>query len=209
MDQEIKKQEAEQQPDVQKSALRELWEFVFDLVKVFVIAAVIIFPVRYYVAQPFIVSGSSMEPNFYTGQYLIINELAYHLHDPQRGDIIVFKYPKDTSQYFIKRVIGLPGEKVKIENNHVIIYNQQNPNGFTLDETYLPSTTQTLPVGNGITTLGSDEYFVLGDNRIASSDSRFWGPVPRNDIVGKVLIRAFPFQDFKKFDSVNYQAAQP
>jgi signal peptidase I len=198
-------QNAANQTSRPKSALGELGGFIFDLVKVFLISAVIILPIRYFVAQPFIVSGASMEPNFHTGEYLIINELAYHLHNPERGDIIVFKYPKDNTQYFIKRVVGLPGETVSIQDNKVIVTNKDNPKGFVLDETYLPNTTLTLPVGaDSSLTLGPDEYYVLGDNRIASSDSRFWGPVPRNDIVGKVLIRAFPLNTFKKFDSVTY-----
>lgn len=190
---------------VQSGAGRELVKFVWDLLKVFLISLAIILPIRYFVAQPFIVSGSSMEPTFYTGQYLIINELSYHLGNPQRGDVIVFKYPKDTSQYFIKRVIGLPGETVKIENNQVIITNKDNPKGFALKEDYLPAGDNTFPYGNNTVTLGSGEYFVLGDNRLASSDSRFWGPVPSNDIIGKVFVRAFPFQEFKKFDSITYQ----
>ncbi len=179
--------------------------FLWDLFVIFAIAMAIIIPIRYYVAQPFIVSGSSMEPNFHNGEYLIIDELSYHLHQPQRGDIIVFKYPKNTSEYFIKRIIALPGEKVQVANNQVIIYNKENPKGMVLDEKYLPSGDLTFPVGSDDTvTLGSDEYFVLGDNRPASSDSRFWGPVPRNDIVGKVFIRAYPFQSVTHFNSVSY-----
>ena len=192
------------QDDQSESGLKELGLFIWDLVKVLIIAMVIILPIRYAVAQPFIVSGSSMEPTFYSGEYLIINEWSYHFNSPERGDVVVFKYPKDTSQYYIKRIIGLPGERVKIEENKVIIYNQEHPNGWVLAETYIPASETTLPVGDGSTTLGSDEYYVLGDNRLASSDSRFWGPVPRNDIIGKVFIRAFPFDEIKKFESIEY-----
>ncbi|MDB4939652.1 MAG: signal peptidase signal peptidase [Candidatus Doudnabacteria bacterium] len=193
----------ENQPK-QNRNFSEMGTFVVDLIKVLLIALVIILPVRYYVAQPFIVSGSSMEPTFYTGEYLIIDELTYHISAPQRGDVIVFKYPKDNTQYFIKRIIGLPGETVKIQENKVIIINAQNPQGFVLDEKYLPAGDTTFPYGQDTRTLGSTEYFVLGDNRLASSDSRFWGPVPTNDIVGKVFVRAFPFQTFKKFNHVEY-----
>lgn len=195
-----------EQEDIKKKpgSFSEMGTFVGDLVKVLLISLAIILPVRYFVAQPFIVSGSSMEPTFYTGEYLIINELSYHLHQPERGDVIVFKYPKDNTQYFIKRIIGLPGETVKIQDDKVIVINAQNPNGFALNETYLPAGDTTFPYGDNIRTLGSDEYFVLGDNRLASSDSRFWGPVPSNDIVGKVFIRAFPFQSFRKFNHVEY-----
>ncbi|GAC1413514.1 MAG: signal peptidase I [Candidatus Doudnabacteria bacterium] len=195
-----------QQEEARKNdgSFSEIGTFVGDLIKVLIISLAIILPVRYYIAQPFIVSGSSMEPTFYTGEYLIIDELSFHLHQPQRGDVIVFKYPKDNRQYFIKRVIGLPGETVKIIDNKVVIYNPANPNGFALEEKYLPAGDTTFPYGDNSRTLGSAEYFVLGDNRLASSDSRFWGPVPSNDIVGKVFVRAFPFQSFRKFNHVEY-----
>ncbi len=180
------------------------WLFVWDLLKVIVIALVIIIPVRYYVIQPFIVSGSSMQPTFQNGQYLIVNELDYHLHAPQRGDVIVFKYPLNTSEYFIKRVIGLPGEKVLVSNGKVTIFNTANPNGFVLNETYLPSGLYTEATTDQPITLGENEYFVLGDNRPASSDSRYWGDVPLNDIVGKVVLRAYPFNQFGTFSTPNY-----
>lgn len=196
---------APEDPEKQTTGVSEFGKFIWDLIKVFIISMIIILPVRYFVAQPFIVSGASMEPNFYNGEYLVINEIGYTLGQPQRGDIIVFKYPKDTSQYFIKRIIGLPGDRVNLEDSKVIIYNQEHPKGWVLTEKYLPSTDLTFNNGqfNNVT-LGTDEFFVLGDNRMASSDSRFWGPVPRKDIVGKVFIRAFPFQSFKKFSSVQY-----
>ena len=111
-----------------------IWLFFWDLIKIIVVALVIIIPVRYYLIQPFIVSGSSMEPTFQNGQYLIVNELDYHLSQPMRGDVIVFKFPQNTSEYFIKRVIGLPGEKVLITDGHVVIYNATYPDGFILDE---------------------------------------------------------------------------
>src|SRR6266481_5188491 len=178
---------------IQKKKTEGVGSFVFDLIKVVLIAFAIILPVRYFVAQPFIVSGTSMEPNFHTGEYLVIDELGYKNGNPGRGDVIVFKYPRDTTQFFIKRVIGLPGETVQITNGMVKIFNNQNPNGFFLPENYLPSNKETFGNNTKIT-LGTAEFYVLGDNRIASSDSRFWGTVPRNDIVGRVVFRAFPPQ---------------
>jgi signal peptidase I len=180
--------------------------FVWDLVKVLIISLVVVLVVHNYIAQPFIVSGSSMEPTFHTGEYLVIDELSYELGNPVRGDIVVFKYPKDTSQYFIKRIIGLPGEKVRIEEDgEVRIFNAENPDGFILEEPYLPSQNVTFPAStSSIVQLGSGEFFVLGDNRMASSDSRFWGPVPEKNIVGKAFIRAFPFNEITKFDKVIY-----
>ncbi len=196
-------EETNQQPPKREGrAFAALGLFILDLLKVLIIALVIVLPIRYFVAQPFVVSGSSMQPNFHDGEYLIIDELSYHTGNPERGDIIVFKYPKDTSEYFIKRVIGLPGERVVIKEGHVYIYNAANPNGMELDETYLPAGTETLVDTDR--TLGDDEFFVLGDNRPASSDSRFWGPVPRSDIVGRVVLRAYPFNVFSTFSHITY-----
>jgi signal peptidase I len=185
--------------------------FVWDFVKIVLIALVIIIPIRYFVFQPFIVSGSSMEPNFQDGQYLVIDELTYHFREPRRGEVVVMRYPRDPKQYFIKRVIGLPGEKIQIDNGKVTIYNDANPEGVALDESYLPNQGLTYPhdtvlVGGSKTiTLGKDEYFMMGDNRLASSDSRDWGPLPSEDLVGKTFIRALPLTEFKVYTTTpNY-----
>jgi signal peptidase I len=204
-DEEIKREEEQMNKD-QVDGARKVGSFAWDLVKVVAIAMIVVYIVHRFFAQPFIVSGSSMEPNFHTGEYLVIDELSYRLHQPVRGDIIVFKYPKDTSQYFIKRVIGLPGEKVLIENGRVKVFNTEHPEGFYLDEKYLPSGTITSGSVQGMAPvqLGNDEYYVLGDNRVASSDSRFWGTVPKYDIVGKAFIRAFPLNKLDTFPGVTY-----
>lgn len=184
--------------------------FIWDFLKVIIVALIIILPIRYYVFQPFIVSGSSMEPNFENGQYLVVDELSYRLHDPARGDVLVLKYPNNPKEYFIKRIIGLPGEKVQVENGHVIIFNKEHPNGFTLPESYLPSQNLSFPHnativgGKNIITLKDNEYFMMGDNRLASSDSRDWGPLTTEGIVGKVLVRALPLSDFKVFSTPTY-----
>ncbi len=144
-----------------------------------------------------------MEPNFQNGQYLVIDELSYHLHEPKRGDVVVMRYPRDEKQYFIKRIIGLPGEQVKIDNGKVTIYNAAHPKGMTLNESYLPNQGLTYPQdaiivgGNKILTLEKDQYFMLGDNRLASSDSRSWGVLPRKDMIGRVFIRALPLDEVK------------
>ena len=180
---------------------------VWDFLKIILIALIIIIPIRYFVFQPFIVSGSSMEPNFQNGQYLIIDELSYHLRQPVRGDVIVLRYPRDTKQFFIKRVIGLPGEKVQIDNGKVTIFNDKHPEGVALDESYLPNQGLSYPHDNTIVggsktlTLGKDEYFMMGDNRLASSDSRDWGVLPRKDMVGRVLIRVLPVNTVKLFNN--------
>jgi len=150
--------------------------------------------IRFFVATPYIVSGASMEHTFENYDYLIVDRVTYDLSKPSRGDVIVFGLPQEPSRDLIKRVIGLPGETVKIAGPEprVTIVNSSNPNGFTLDEPYL--TPENLGGSTGMTvTLGPDQYFVLGDNRKVSADSRLWGTLPRKDIVGRVLIRLFPF----------------
>lgn len=163
--------------------------FFTELLKFALVAIVIVVPVRLFVAQPFIVSGASMVPTFQDGQYLIIDELTYHFAQPQRGDVVVFRYPKDPSQFFIKRVISLPSETVTIKDSTVSI---EKTDGSTvvLDELYVVNR------GNGTKTLtlGVDEYFVMGDNRSESSDSRVWGALPRANIVGRVFLRLLPLQ---------------
>ncbi len=169
--------------------------FLWDLTKMVVLAFALMIGFRIFIAEPFIVSGSSMVPNFHNKEYLVVDKLSYKFSDPKRGDVIVFHYPKDTSQYFIKRIIGLPGEKVKVDNGKVIIYNSENPDGKTLNEPYLPN--QDVTFGkDGVVALGDNEYFVLGDNRLASSDSRVWGILPKHDFVGKAWLRALPINSF-------------
>lgn len=164
--------------------------FLWKWAKLAVVSLVIILPIRYFVIQPFFVLGASMEPNFENGDYLIINEIGYRMDKPQRGDVIVFKYPNNPKQYYIKRIVGLPGEVIIITDGKISIKNKENPGGFSLKEDYLKGVET---YGNISRALGFDEYFVLGDNRGASSDSRMWGALNEKFIVGKVLLRAFPF----------------
>ncbi|MFH1894589.1 MAG: signal peptidase I [Patescibacteria group bacterium] len=181
-----------------KKALLFFWE----IAKIILVAMAIVVPIRYFLFQPFFVKGQSMEPNYETGDYLIIDELTYRLRDPERGEVIVFKYPNNTTQRYIKRIIGLPGETIEIKDGKVLIYkNNQIPE--VLDESdYLPSDVQT--AGNLKITLGDDEYFVLGDNRQVSSDSRRWGAVPKEDIIGKVYLRAWPIAAMAKIELPAY-----
>lgn len=163
--------------------------FVWEILKIVIISLAIIVPIRYFLIQPFFVQGASMEPNFLDGDYLIVDEISYRLNDPQRGDVIIFKYPQDTSQFFIKRVIGLPGETVKIEEGRVFILNSLgeeilNESGYLRDA---------YTAGAMEVALKDNEYFVLGDNRGSSSDSRRWGVLPRGLIIGRAWIRAWPF----------------
>ncbi|MFA6381780.1 MAG: signal peptidase I [Candidatus Buchananbacteria bacterium] len=172
------------------SAGKQLLIFTWEIFKVVVISLAIIIPVRYFLIKPFYVKGASMEPNFYDHEYLIIDEISYRLGNPSRGDIVVFRYPFDTSQYFIKRVVGLPGETIKIADGGITVSNAKNPGGVVLKEIYLSPGTQTL--GEAEVTLGSDEYYLFGDNRMASLDSRAFGPVKRSYIIGRTLWRGWP-----------------
>lgn len=167
----------------QKSNKESVWE----LIKFILIAIAIVLPIRILVAQPFIVSGSSMVPTFQDKQYLIVDQITYKIHEPKRGDVIIFRFPLDTSKFFIKRIIGLPNEEVKIEKGKITITDTDG-NESKLEEPYLEF------VSNDSMSikLKSDEYFVMGDNRIASSDSRSWGVLPKENIVGKALIRLLP-----------------
>ena len=184
-------EEGKEEGKIHRGALfrRDLFEFI----RVLAIALAIVLPIRYYVAQPFLVRGASMEPNFEDRDYLIIDELTYQFREPERGETIVFRYPKDPRQFFIKRVIGLPGERVVIEDGRIRIFNTKNPSGFLLDEAYLdPPNHPTRP--DVTVVLERDQYFLLGDNRDFSSDSRVWGLLDRDLIVGRAIFRAWPLE---------------
>lgn len=172
-------------------------DFVKEILKFALIAILIVVPFRIYVAQPFIVSGASMSPTFETGQYLIIDQVTYRFEEPKRGDVIIFRFPQDPSKFFIKRVIGLPEEIVEIKNGVVSIRNKEETKTIILPEEYV------LPENNRndstTTILRDDEYFVMGDNRRASADSRLWGPLQEDLIVGQALIRVFPVAQFDLF----------
>lgn len=152
--------------------------------------------VRFIVAAPYVVSGSSMEPTFENWDYLIIDKVTYRLSEPQRGDVIVLDMPENTSRALIKRIIGLPGETLAISGTAptVTITNAGHPKGFVLNEPYISSANFGGATDMTVT-LGPDQYFVLGDNRRVSADSRLWGILPRQDIVGRVLVRLFPFNE--------------
>ena len=158
--------------------------------------------IRFFIAAPYVVSGQSMEPNFHDWQYLIVDRISYDLGEPSRGDIIVFDLPQNENKALIKRIIGLPGETVVLSGQTVTIINEEHPQGFTLEEPYLDSAN--LAGGNELTMkLSKDEFFVLGDNRRVSADSRAWGSLPRKDIVGRVLFRLYPFDQLSIFPSTS------
>ena len=160
-----------------------------EFIKILVISLAIVFPIRAYVAQPFIVEGDSMEPNFSDGDYLIIDEISYRFKEPQRGDVIIFRPPIRQQIFFIKRIVGLPGEMVKIEGGKIILSGNDSKR-IVLDEEYLLGGIKTVP--DVFLKLSEDEYFVLGDNRERSSDSRQWGALKKDNITGRVLLRLWP-----------------
>jgi len=178
--------------DKPKISQTKYWlNFVWEILKIVIISLAIIIPIRYFLIQPFFVNGASMEPNFFDGEYLIVDEITYRLEKPERGDVIIFRYPLDPSQFFIKRIIGLPGETIKINDGKIFVYNKDIvPQEIELDESDYLNNIYT--PGNIETTLKDNEYFVLGDNRRASSDSRKWGTVPKRYIIGEAWLRAWP-----------------
>ena len=184
--------------------MRKLLIFVWEITKMVVISLAIIIPVRYFLIQPFYVKGASMEPNFHDHEYLIIDEISYRFNEPQRGDIIVFRYPFNPQEFFIKRLIGLPGETVQLRDGHVYVTNTEHPEGWQLPETYLDVNLQTNGFDQSSVELSADQYFVLGDNRYASKDSRSFGPVAKNFIIGRVVFRGWPFSKIQLFEGVDY-----
>ncbi len=180
--------------------------FALALLEVLEIALVVIGAVifiRYFLVQPFLVSGGSMDPTFANGDYLLIDQLTYRIREPERGEVVVFK--NEAGTYFIKRVIGLPGETVKVMDGVVRVVSKEHPQGFTLDESYLPSGLPT--AGSSDVTLGANQYFVMGDNRPYSYDSRSWGAVDDKEIVGLVRVRLWPISHAKAFFAPNYAPA--
>lgn len=175
--------EAPQEVRVQRGGLFK------ELVKFILIVFLIVVPFRLLVAQPFIVNGASMDPTFHPGEYLIVDQISYRLFEgPQRGSVIIFRHPPEPSKFFIKRVIGLPGETLEIKSGQITVKNLERPEGFQLNETYIIH-----PKDDSFSIkLAEDEYFVMGDNRAGSSDSRIWGPLPRKYIIGRPIVRLFP-----------------
>ncbi len=173
-----------------KRFFENLGTHVIDFIQTLVVFGAIFALIYLFIAQPHKVSGNSMVPTFHNGDYILTDKVSFKISSPKRGDIIVFKNPRDNSQDFVKRIIGLPGDSVKIENNTLFL----NDNPF--DEQYLSNEIITrggnfLPEGQVIT-VGENQYFVLGDNREHSSDSREWGTVPYDGIIGKTFFRYWP-----------------
>jgi signal peptidase I len=170
-----------------RSFVRSVWSTIKEVVRFALIALIIVVPIRIYIAQPYIVSGASMDPTFANGDYLIVDQLSYRLAEPERGEVVIFRFPQDPSKFFIKRIIGVPGDSLSV-NQGTLFVTEENGR-FTLDEPYLVDKYYN---DNIAVELEEGEYFVMGDNRSASLDSRTWGTLPRTFITGKVLLRLFP-----------------
>ncbi len=184
-----------------QKSMKSFLTFIWETAKVIIIALVIVIPIRYFVFQPFFVKGQSMDPSFENGDYLIVDEISYLFLSPKRGEVIVFKYPRNPSQRYIKRIIGLPGETIEVKNGKIVVSDKEGSR--ILDESgYLSLGLQTY--GALQIALGKDEYFVLGDNRSASSDSRSWGALRKENIVGRVFVRAWPVTALAKIEAPNY-----
>lgn len=166
--------------------------FFKEILKASLIALIIVVPIRFFIAQPYIVAGASMDSTFSDGHYIIVDQLTYRFDDPKRGDVVVFKYPNDTSKFFIKRILGLPGETVVIRSGELLIANSPtSTEGYVLPQPFVDNDKMTTNESVRIV-LEDDEYFVMGDNRGASSDSRNWGPLQEDFIVGRAILRILP-----------------
>lgn len=171
--------------------MRKFLSSLWEIAEVLVIASISIFIIYGFIAQPFLVQGASMEPTFSNGNYLVIDEITYRFRSPERGEVIVFRNPTNEAEFYIKRIIGLPSEEIKIAGDKVSI------NGTELAEEYLPDG---IEFDNNLSVkLKEDQYFVMGDNRARSYDSRSWGPLTRGEIIGAVRIRFWPPLDVKFF----------
>lgn len=176
------------QSATQHGALMNIGLFILELIKIGLMAGLTIWLVRYFLFKPFYVKGQSMEPTYFESEYLIIDELSYRFREPVRGEVIVLRAPVVEKDFYLKRIVGLPGERVKVQDNKVIIYNEEFPQGKLIEESYLTEDTP----GSITTTLGPNQYFVMGDNRDASFDSRRFGAIERKDIIGRTWLRGWP-----------------
>ena len=183
---------------------RARWRSFLEIVKIVVISAAIVIPIRLFIVCPFYVQGASMEPNFYDREYLLVDEISYRFREPERGEVVVFRYPEDPREYFIKRIIGLPGETLKIDNGGVYLLDKSTNSWTKLAEAYLASDSNTLTFEAQQVTLGPDEFFVLGDNREHSRDSRYFGPLNRRYLIGRVMFRGLPLKRVQFFKAPTY-----
>jgi len=192
--------------------MQQIKDFLKEFLEIAILSLIVVLPIRYFIAQPFLVSGASMDNTFHNGNYLIIDEISYRFESPKRGEVIIFKVPpaglalqhvdQNKTVFYIKRIIGLPGETVEINGDTVKIYESATSSGAILSEPYIHIDKSIQSNFSNIkekVTLGAGEYFVMGDNRHNSSDSRLWGVLNRDNIRGRVLLRLFPINQISLF----------
>ena len=175
-----------------------------DLFTLVLLIVVVVIPIRVFIVSPFVVDGASMHPTFENLDYLVIDEFLYNFKAPARGEVVVFRYPDNPSIFYIKRIIGLPGETVSINHGIVTIIGITGEK-ITLNEPYIVNEDATYTKD---VSLLPNEYFVMGDNRPNSSDSRVWGPLPKKDIIGRVDLQLLPISKSGFFPgSASYTAS--
>lgn len=182
--------------------IKKAGAFVFDLIETVVMALAVFVIFYLFLFQPHQVKGSSMFPTFHDGEYILTDKFTYRLREPKRGEVIIFRAPGHEEYDYIKRIIGLPGDTITIENGKVSVKNQ------LLIEEYLPSDFYTSPgsftrAGQAVS-VPDGQYFVMGDNRAHSSDSREWGLIPKANIVGRAWFRYWPANKIGVFKEVKY-----
>ena len=191
-----------EKPNTPLSFIQKFINFILDFLETIVVALSIFVVVYLFLVKPHEVKGSSMEPNFQNNDYILTDKISYKINEPSRGDVVIFKSPKNPEVDYIKRVIGLPGERVKVQNGSVFI------NDKKLEEPYLKDRTLLFPgsyLQEGVEiTVPVNEYFVFGDNRPHSSDSREFGPIPISSIIGKALIRYWPLTKLGPISKSSY-----
>jgi len=192
--------------------MQQVKSFIKEFLEIAIISLIVVLPIRYYVAQPFLVSGASMDNTFHNGNYLIIDEISYRFQEPKRGDVVILKVPpkglelqhvdQSKTVFYIKRIIGLPGETVSVNGDEIKISKTATSSGTVLSEPYIyidkniQSSFSNIKVN---VSLGEGEYFVMGDNRHNSSDSRLWGGLNKSNIRGRVFLRLFPVNKISLF----------
>ncbi len=182
---------------------KKIFASLVEVLEIAFVAVAAVFIIRNFLVQPFLVNGASMEPNFSNGDYLLVDELVYRFREPQRGEVVVFRYPGDETTFYIKRVVGLPGERVVLSDGAINIFGEDGKKKLELKEIYL--TPGLFTRGENDEKLGSNEYFVMGDNRSYSFDSRSWGPLPKKELIGLVRVRLWPLNKVSAFEAPVYQ----
>jgi len=192
-----------------KEFLKSVGNFILDTIETIVMALAMFAMVYLFLAQPHQVHGESMFPNFEDKEYLLTEKVSYRFREPKRGDVVIFKYPKAHEYDYIKRLIGLPEETILLEGEKVKIFNDQHPEGFILEESYLNPKTKT--IGRTVIKPGQkfhipkDNYVMMGDNRERSSDSRAWGTVKREELIGRAWLRYWPPQALAFIPKAEYK----